>query len=65
VYPGLCSAGGWDASAYEHPLTAQTFRHVLEADWDGHTGPIMVSIAVWIAAPLALGVVRTLRREVA
>jgi hypothetical protein len=45
--------------------TAQTFRHVLQADWDGHTGPILVSIAVWIAAPLALGVVRTLHREVA
>jgi ABC-2 type transport system permease protein len=45
--------------------TAQTFRHVLEADWDGHTGPIMVSVAVWVAAPLAFGIVRTLRREVA
>jgi ABC-type transport system involved in multi-copper enzyme maturation permease subunit len=45
--------------------TAQTFRHVLEADWDGHTGPIVVSLAVWVAAPLALGIVRTLRREVA
>jgi ABC-2 type transport system permease protein len=45
--------------------TAQTFRQILEADWDGHTGPITVSIAVWVAAPLALGLVRTLQREVA
>ncbi|HYN64293.1 MAG TPA: hypothetical protein VES36_06775 [Candidatus Limnocylindrales bacterium] len=45
--------------------TAQTFRYVLEADWNGHTGPILVSCAVWVAAPLAIGIVRTLRREVA
>ena len=44
--------------------TAQTFRHVLESDWTGHTGPILVSVAVWVALPLALGTVRTLRREV-
>ena len=44
--------------------TAQTFRYVLEADWDGHTGPILVSLAVWVVAPLALGIVRTLRRDV-
>lgn len=44
--------------------TAQTFRYVLESDWNGHTGPILVSVAVWVALPLALGTVRTLRREV-
>ena len=44
--------------------TAQTYRYILESDWDGHTGPILVSLAVWVALPLALGTVRTLRREV-
>ena len=43
--------------------TAQTYRHVLESDWNGHTGQILVSLAVWIALPLALGAVRTLRRD--
>ena len=44
--------------------TAQTYRYILESDWDGHTGPILVSLAVWVALPLALGTARTLRREV-
>jgi len=44
--------------------TAQTYRYILESDWDGHTGPILVSLGVWVAVPLALGTVRTLRREV-
>ena len=37
--------------------TAQTYRYILESDWDGHTGPILVSLAVWVALPLALGTV--------
>jgi ABC-2 type transport system permease protein len=45
--------------------TAQTFRYVLEADWNGHVGPVLVSLAVWVVAPLSVGFVRTLRREVA
>jgi hypothetical protein len=44
--------------------TAQTYRYILESDWDGHTGPILVSLAVWVVLPLALGTLRTLRREV-
>lgn len=44
--------------------TAQTYRYILESDWNGHTGPILVSLAVWIALPLALGTMRTCRREV-
>jgi hypothetical protein len=44
--------------------TAQTYRYILESDWNGHTGPILVSLAVWVALPLTLGTVRTLRREV-
>ena len=44
--------------------TAQTYRYILESDWNGHTGPILVSLAVWVALPLTLGTIRTLRREV-
>jgi hypothetical protein len=44
--------------------TAQTYRYILESDWNGHTGPILMSLAVWVALPLTLGTVRTLRREV-
>jgi hypothetical protein len=44
--------------------TAQTYRYILDSDWNGHTGPILVSLAVWVALPLALGTVRTLRREI-
>jgi ABC-2 type transport system permease protein len=44
--------------------TAKTYRYILEAEWDGHTGPILVSLAVWIALPMALGIGRTLRREI-
>jgi ABC-2 type transport system permease protein len=44
--------------------TAQTYQYILESDWNGHTGPILLSLAVWIALPLALGTARNLRREV-
>jgi len=45
--------------------TAQTFGWVLAADWDGHVARILTSVAVWVVAPLAVGLVRTFRREVA
>jgi len=44
--------------------TTQTFGWVLAGSWDGHTGPILTSTAVWVALPLATGAARTLRREV-
>jgi len=56
---------GWLEKAGKWLDTAQTFRYVLEADWRGHSGPILVSIAFWIALPLALGALRTVRREAA
>jgi hypothetical protein len=56
---------GWLEKAGKWLDTAQTFRYVLEADWRGHGGPILVSIGFWIVLPLALGALRTVRREVA
>ena len=44
--------------------TSQTFNWVLDADTSGHWGQILVSIAVWIALPLAFGCWRTVRREI-
>ena len=55
---------GWLADAGRWLDTAKTYRYILEADWHGHTGPILVSLAVWVATPFAAGIVRTLRREV-
>jgi len=37
---------------------------VLEGEWAGHVPQISVSIAFWVAIPLAAGVVRTIRRDV-
>jgi ABC-type transport system involved in multi-copper enzyme maturation permease subunit len=55
---------GWLENLGRWLDTAQTYRYILESDWDGHTGPILLSLTVWIALPLALGTARTLRREV-
>lgn len=44
--------------------TAETFSWVLAGSWDGHVAQILVSTAVWVMAPLAVGLVRTFRREV-
>lgn len=38
---------------------------VLENDWAGHVPQIAVSVLLWVALPLAAGIVRTLRRDVA
>lgn len=38
---------------------------VLENDWGGHVPQISVSVLFWVAIPLAAGVVRTTRRDVA
>ena len=41
-----------------------TWNWVLENDWAGHVPQISFSIVFWVAAPLAAGVVRTIRRDV-
>jgi hypothetical protein len=57
-------AYGWLENIGRWLDTAQTYRYILESDWDGHTGPILVSLAIWVVLPMALGTARTLRREV-
>ena len=41
-----------------------TWIWVLENDWAGHVPQISFSIVFWVAAPLAAGVHRTIRRDV-
>jgi len=44
--------------------TETTWTWVLENDWGGHVLRISVSVLLWVAIPLAAGVVRTIRRDV-
>jgi ABC-type transport system involved in multi-copper enzyme maturation permease subunit len=41
-----------------------TFNWVLLGEWSGHTPQILVSVTLWVAVPLAAGLVRTVRREI-
>ncbi len=40
------------------------FARLLSGEWSGHTTQILVAVTLWIAAPLAAGLVRTVRREI-
>ena len=44
--------------------TGQTFGWVLTGQWSDHGSQIASSDAIWIALPLAIGTVRTIRREI-
>jgi hypothetical protein len=48
---------------YANPT--QTFGWVLTGDWAGHGLQIGCCAALWIALPLAIGALRTLRRDIA
>jgi ABC-type transport system involved in multi-copper enzyme maturation permease subunit len=41
-----------------------TLEWLLNGEWSGHTPQILVSVIVWVALPLAMGLVRTVRREI-
>jgi ABC-2 type transport system permease protein len=57
LIPALQKAGNWVD-------TSQTFGWLLAGQWSGHGAQIASSAAVWIAAPLAIGTVRTIRRDI-
>lgn len=40
------------------------FNWLLNGESSGHTAQILTAVALWIAAPLAVGLVRTVRREI-
>jgi ABC-type transport system involved in multi-copper enzyme maturation permease subunit len=44
--------------------SSTAFNWVLENQWEGHLPQIVFSVILWVAAPLAVGIVRTLRRDV-
>jgi ABC-2 type transport system permease protein len=51
------SLGQWvDAST--------TFNWVLKGEWSGHTPQILTTVILWVAIPMAAGLVRTIRREI-
>ncbi|MEN3269599.1 hypothetical protein [Pseudonocardia sp.] len=41
-----------------------TFNWLLKGEWSGHTSQILVSVILWVAIPLAAGLLRTVRREI-
>ena len=40
------------------------FARLLDGQWSGHLLQILVAVLLWVAAPLAVGLIRTVRREV-
>lgn len=40
------------------------FDWLLTGQWSGHAAQIFVAVALWVAAPLTVGLVRTTRREI-
>jgi hypothetical protein len=57
LIPAVQKAGSWVD-------TSQTFGWMLAGQWSGHGPQIASSAAIWILAPLAIGTVRTIRRDV-
>lgn len=41
-----------------------TFSWLLHGQWSGHTPQILFSVVLWVAVPLGVGLVRTVRREI-
>jgi len=65
VLPTAFAVVGHAWSGIAHWLDASTtFGWVLHGEWTGHTPQILLSVLVWVAAPLAAGLVRTVRREI-
>jgi ABC-2 type transport system permease protein len=57
MIPALQAAGRW-------VNTGQTYGWLLDGQFAGHGAQIAVSSLLWIAVPLALGLIRTMRRDV-
>jgi ABC-type transport system involved in multi-copper enzyme maturation permease subunit len=61
---GFALLGRAVTSVAEWIDTTTTFNWVLLGQWSGHAPQILFSIALWVAVPLAAGLVRTVRREI-
>ena len=55
--PALAKAGDWIN-------TEQVFGWMLSGQWSGHGTEMAACVALWIVFPLAIGTVRTIRRDV-
>jgi hypothetical protein len=45
--------------------SSTAFNRLLEGDWSGHLPQILAAVTLWVVVPLVVGVVRTVRRDVA
>jgi hypothetical protein len=62
VATGLLSVASKPVGGWLDSGTAITW--VLRNQWGGHVPQIVFSVILWVAAPLAIGIVRTIRRDV-
>jgi hypothetical protein len=44
--------------------STKTFDWLLKGQWSGHTAQILVTVVLWVAVPLSVGLARTVRREI-
>lgn len=44
--------------------STKTFDWLLRGQWSGHTAQLLVTVALWVAIPLSVGIARTVRREI-
>lgn len=59
---GFLGAAAGSIGRWVDPGT--TYNWLLEGHFGGHLGGLVVTTLVWVVAPLAAGVVRTVRREI-
>jgi ABC-type transport system involved in multi-copper enzyme maturation permease subunit len=57
----LGQASSWVANWLDY---SSAFTWLLHGEWSAHGSQILTSVALWVAVPLAAGLVRTARREV-
>jgi len=57
LIPAVQSAGSWVD-------TGQAFGWMLTGQWSGHGPQIASCAAIWIVVPLAIGTIRTIRRDI-
>ncbi|MCB0963447.1 MAG: hypothetical protein KDA98_09135 [Acidimicrobiales bacterium] len=64
VLPAILAVLGEASTLVADWLDMSVWGWVLENDWGGHVPQIAFSTVLWIAAPLAAGAFRTIRRDV-
>jgi ABC-2 type transport system permease protein len=62
--PALVALLGTASTLLDWIDMATAWKWMIDNNWAGHVPQIVFSVFFWVAAPLAAGVVRTLRRDV-